>query len=207
MLSRWASEWSSPPQSWTAGFVREPLGNSGRRRLYAVMEKTPEPTTAPELTPVVFLRGAGATTQTWRQVQAAMHARGLVTMRDRKQAWHLARGGVPVILVDFSAGRPGTIARVRARWRTTEITRPIGELLDRTERDRLAGEDWMSTPVTVAQRDTELPAVGGDQTVHFDTTTLDPERLARNVIGQLYATGDLVTPSTQDPLHRPQVRE
>lgn len=164
--------------------VARALGNSGRRRIYAVLEKTPEPAPAPALTPVVFLRGAGAPSEIWQQVQAAMNARGLVTVRDRKQAWHLARGGAPVILLDFSAGA-GTVTRVRARWRITEVTRPLEELLDRTERDRLGAQVWMQTPVTVENRDAELPAVDVDRVTHFDTTAINPEWLARTVIDHL----------------------
>lgn len=169
--------------------VARALGNSGRRRIYAVLEKTPAPAPAPELAPVVFLRGAGAPSETWQQVQAAMNARGLVTVRDRKQAWHLARGGVPMILLDFSAGA-GTVTRVRARWRVTEVTRPIGELLDRTDRDRLGVQAWMQTPVTVEDKDTELPAVDADRVTHFDTAAIDPAWLARTVIHHLLSTGN-----------------
>lgn len=167
--------------------VARALGNSGRRRIYAVLEKTPEPAPAPELTPVVFLRGAGAPSETWQQVQAAMNARGLVTVRDRTQAWHLARGGVPMILLDFSAGA-GTVTRVRARWRVTEVTRPLEELLDRTERDRLGAQPWMQTPVTVEDKNTELPAADADRVTRFDTTAIDPEWLARTVIDHLHTT-------------------
>jgi len=68
---------------------------------------------------VVFLRGAGATTSRWHDIETAMHTRGLHTVRDRQQAWNLARPGTPVVPVDFSAGpRDGTVDRVKARWKT-----------------------------------------------------------------------------------------
>jgi len=84
--------------------------------------------TNPDLRPVVYLRGAHATTSTWRRVQTAMWAAGWHTVRSRADAWHLARGGATVILLDFSgfdAGRPVTVGRVHARGTGQEMDLPM----------------------------------------------------------------------------------
>ena len=107
--------------------IASTLGVTNRKRLYTVLGRPPADDPGPPLpTPVVFLRGAGATTSTWKDIETAMHARGLSTVRDRQQAWNLARAGTPVILVDFSTSTPDiTIGRVKARWKTTATTRDV----------------------------------------------------------------------------------
>ncbi|MFI8977410.1 hypothetical protein ACIGO9_31340 [Nocardia asteroides] len=55
----------------------------------------------------------------WEAIEAAMWARGWKTVSDRSTAWHLARGGVPVVLCDFGVNElefdPIIVGRVRAR--------------------------------------------------------------------------------------------
>jgi hypothetical protein len=165
------------------------LGVTNRMRLYAVLDTTPDNDPAePAPTPVVFLRGAGAPAATWRDIETALHRRGLATVKDRQQAWNLARGGIPVILVDFSANTDtATAGRVKARWKATQRTRPAGQLLPRAERDRLTADDapWLDTPVTVEDRETELPLVDPTTQAHVTNRPVDPDELARAVITQL----------------------
>ena len=74
---------------------------------------------------MVSLRAAGTPPQTWWEVETALHRRGLATVKDRQQAWNLARGGIPVVFVDFSAdSATATAGRVKARWNTKQTTRP-----------------------------------------------------------------------------------
>jgi hypothetical protein len=55
-------------------------------------------------------------------VQQALWSKGWHTVKDRTTAWHLARGGMPVVLADFSAEWVGlhadtvVVGRVRARY-------------------------------------------------------------------------------------------
>jgi hypothetical protein len=164
------------------------LGVTNRMRLYAVLDKPPDDPAEPAPTPVVFLRGAGAGAATWRAVETALHLRGLATVKDRQQAWNLARGGVPVVLVDFSAvAATATIGRVKARWRVTETTRPAGQLLPHRERERLAAEgaNWLDSPVAVEERETELPLTDPGTVTHVHNRPVDPDELARAVITQL----------------------
>jgi hypothetical protein len=164
------------------------LGVANRARLYAVLDKTPDEPTEPAPTPVVFLRGAGAPPETWRDVETALHRRGLATVKDRQQAWNLARGGIPVVLVDFSVdSATATAGRVKARWKTTQHTRTAGQLLTRAERQRLdaGGAAWLDTPITVEERDSELPLTDPATQAHVHNRPLDPDELARAVITQL----------------------
>ena len=62
-------------------------------------------------------------------VETALHRRGPATVKDRQQAWNLARGGIPVVFVDFSAdSATATAGRVKARWKTKQTTRTVGQL-------------------------------------------------------------------------------
>ncbi len=86
----------------------------------------------PTLAPTVYLRGKGCGDRLWRAVTDAMHARGWVTVKDRTTAWHLARGGVRVILCDFSATYAGglsnpsvTVGRVRAKYEGADMVLPL----------------------------------------------------------------------------------
>lgn len=80
------------------------LNTTSRGRI-AKMINEPGPEQIPKiaLTPVVFLRGPKLPGDVWKAVTAAMHSRGWPVVRDRAQAWHLARGRVPVVLVDMAA--------------------------------------------------------------------------------------------------------
>jgi hypothetical protein len=83
----------------------------------------------PALTPIVYLRGARRPQEVWDEVEHSLWARGYATLHDRTTAWHATRGGMPVVLCDFSADlyreKPaeGTdyhyyvqVGRVRARY-------------------------------------------------------------------------------------------
>lgn len=94
-----------------------------RQRVYAILDRDPSAPTRPAPVPVVYLRGAGVKAPAWDRIERAMWSRGWDTTHDRTTAWHLARGGVPLVLVDFSATRGDgaqarvvTVARLRARW-------------------------------------------------------------------------------------------
>ena len=103
-------------------------------------------------------------------------ARGLNTVRDRQQAWNLARAGTPVVLVDFSAGsREVTVGRVKARWTTTATTRPLAQLLPRAERERLVAEGatWLDTPVTTEDRHADLPLADPGTTTRLPNQSID----------------------------------
>ncbi len=92
------------------------LGTKNRNGLYQMLDETVgEDVPAPQLTPAIFIRGAGVSPPVWSLVTAAMQARGWLVVRDRTQAWHLARGRVPVVMVDLSHAHP-SVGRVRARY-------------------------------------------------------------------------------------------
>lgn len=82
-------------------------------------------TVAPALTPVVYLRGAGVAGAVWARIPPCMWARGWATTRARTQAWHLAFGGVPVVLCDFSGDGGVTVGRVRARGGAQTAQLPV----------------------------------------------------------------------------------
>lgn len=74
-------------------------------------------TIEPRPTPTVYLRGTGHTDEVWERVERAMWDRGWVTVRVHTTAWHLARGGVPVVAVNFSRiCNWHTVERVRAKY-------------------------------------------------------------------------------------------
>lgn len=81
------------------------------------------PTPNPQLPPVVFVRGAGAAAEQWQAMLEAIHAHGWHSVRDRMTAWHLARGGVPVLLVDFTDDDQVQVALVRAKYQDTDTGR------------------------------------------------------------------------------------
>lgn len=114
--------------------IARALQTKDRTGIYAILGKARDGGTPirPAHTPTVYLRGAGRSDDTWACVQTAMWARGWATVSDRTTAWHLARGGVPVVLVDFSTDLDATewpsfgydryvsVWRVRAVWRVEE---------------------------------------------------------------------------------------
>lgn len=87
-----------------SAIARDGLGTLNRGRVYAILGRGPdgEAPNPPARTPIVYLRGAGASADLWERVTTAMWARGWATERDRTAAWHAARASVPVVLVDFS---------------------------------------------------------------------------------------------------------
>jgi len=117
-----------------------------------------------------------------------MHTRGLSTVRDRQQAWNLARAGTPVILVDFSPGsRDVTVGRVKAPVEDHRNHPPLGQLLPHAERDRLAaaGAPWLDTPFTTEDRHADLPLADPDTTTRLPNQSIDPDQLAKAAITQL----------------------
>ena len=117
------------------------LGIKNRVGLYQMIDEQPGQATAPVLTPVVFVRGPGVDSATWAAVTAALQRRGWMVVRDRTQAWHLARGRVPVVLVDISHDQP-VVGRVRARYNDAkEPELPLAggrTVLDSLDRDQVA---------------------------------------------------------------------
>lgn len=79
------------------------LGVRNRQRVYDILADAEHGEILnPVLTPVAYLRGAGIPPQAWTRVERAVRARGFRTTHDRLAAWHLCRGGTPVVLIDFS---------------------------------------------------------------------------------------------------------
>lgn len=181
--------------------IAKAIGVSNRGRLYAVLEKPPAtPEQPPALTPAVFLRGSGADRETWDAIEQELHIRGVVTVRDRTAAWHLSRGGVPVVLVDFSVPKSGRVGKgviglVKARNRVTETTKPVSALLRRADRERLAGERWLATEVETEDREPELPWAVPDDKIEFDSLRIDAEQLARQTLEVIGTTPDRRTPA------------
>ena len=163
------------------------LGINNRVRLYGVLDKSYDNPAAATPTPVVFLRGAGAPKTVWDDIETAMRRRGLMVVKDRQQAWHLARGGVPVVIVDFSTGSDVTVGRVRARWKDVRRQRTIGQLLPKEERERLNAQEsgWLTTPVTTEDREADLPLTDPATAKHIPNEILNAEQIARAVITQL----------------------
>ena len=118
------------------------LGIRNRNGLYSILEeKADKAGPIPQPTPVVFIRGAGVGSATWAQITTAMQARGWIVIRDRTQAWHLARARVPVVMIDISSTRP-TVGRVRARYTDAhDQALPLADdrvVLDSLDPDQLA---------------------------------------------------------------------
>ncbi len=111
----------------------------------------------------------------WARMQSAMSDRGWMTTSDRTAAWHLARGGVPVVFVDFSADNDDTkgpyygydlmvtVGLVRAKHGTEPCTVTVESLLPTREQVRLhrEGAEWPSIVVEHEQATWELPLVNG----------------------------------------------
>lgn len=71
------------------------------------------------LQPVIFLRGAGVPNSVWVKLEKLCWARQWATTTKRQSAWHLTRGGSPVVFVDFSKRSADDlkVAGVRAVYR------------------------------------------------------------------------------------------
>lgn len=78
----------------------------------------------PPLQPVIFLRGRDVPNQTWKELKQLLWARGLATIANRTAAAHLARGGTPVVFLDFSNRTDDNlkVAGVRAVYRDDNLT-------------------------------------------------------------------------------------
>ncbi|MBB6172156.1 hypothetical protein HNR23_002216 [Nocardiopsis mwathae] len=134
----------------------------------------PSPTDrSPTLTRVVYLRGAGNSGQIWDRVRHAMWNRGWATVVHRSNAWHLDRGGVPVVMCDFSCDLDRTpspwfgydryceIGLVRARYCPDIVYTTLGAELPAAEQARLArdpniGSTVLNTRVRVRSEAMEL---------------------------------------------------
>ena len=189
----------------TPSDIARALGTRNRQRVYAILKKDPAghvPTQAPASTPVVYLRGAGRTQKTWAQVETAMWARGWRTTHDRTTAWHLARGGVPVVLCDFSTDldhpepAPGggtyfgyhryfVVGRVRAKYEETTRTGTgtVADLLTTADAVRHHGQSWLQEPVQIACTEMALPLVNGGESAE----KLRRDAEARNKAGDVGA--------------------
>ncbi|MEU7822937.1 hypothetical protein [Catellatospora sp. NPDC049133] len=182
--------------------VARALGTKDRTRIYAIQGKDPQGQAPqqPALTPAVYLRGAGADAATWQRVEAAMWARGWATVRDRTTAFHLARGGTPVVFCDFSTdldATPGAhfgyklfvrVGRVRAKYGTDRRHVQLAELLPADVVAGLIreGAAWVHRSVDVEGNDMELPLVnGGDNPRPYRRDGLDEQILARLVADAL----------------------
>lgn len=78
----------------------------------------------PPLQPVIFLRGREVPNPTWKELKQRLWARGLATIANRTAAAHLARGGTPVVFLDFSNRTDDNlkVAGVRAVYRDDTLT-------------------------------------------------------------------------------------
>lgn len=78
----------------------------------------------PPLQPVIFLRGRDVPNQTWKELKQLLWARGLATIANRTAAAHLARGGTPVVFLDFSNRSLDNlkVAGVRGVYREDTLT-------------------------------------------------------------------------------------
>ncbi|WP_433716974.1 hypothetical protein ACQP2U_42365 (plasmid) [Nocardia sp. CA-084685] len=144
---------------------------SGKPRVWELLRRDTEgrPVTESPTAPVtVYLRGAGRGDRTWQQVREAMWARGWRTTSDRTSAWHLARGGYPVVQCDFSTSldeTPGpwygydlyVIAGVvRARYDTTAHTIQIRDLLPTPAAVKHHNAAWADIEVTMPGQEMDI---------------------------------------------------
>ena len=92
-----------------------------------------------------------------------------------------------MVIVDFSRGSDVTVGKVKARWKDAHRQRTIGQILPKQERERLSaqGPDWLTTLVTIEDRQADLPSAGPATARHIRNHILDAEQLARAVIAQL----------------------
>jgi hypothetical protein len=129
-------------------------------------------TPRPSLTPVIYLRGAGVRQPAWRRIERAMWAQGWDTTHVRTEAWHLARGGVPVAILDFTSTHGSgltretiTVGKVRAKYAETLEWCQVEDLLPTAERVRLTREraDWLRHPIHRTVTEMELPLTSGGE--------------------------------------------
>lgn len=74
--------------------------------------------------PVIFMRGARVDNSVWTSLQKQLWLRRWPTTTKRTDACHLARGGTPVIFLDFSKRTADDlkVAGVRAVYRNDDLT-------------------------------------------------------------------------------------
>jgi hypothetical protein len=148
------------------------LGIKDRTKVYKIlgMGRDGAAPTRPSLTPVVYLRGAGVKQPAWDRIELAMWARGWDTTHDRTSAFHLARGGVEVVMLDFTSTYGNgltretiTVGRVRARYGETPEWTTIGQMLPTDAQVELMreGAPWLDRTVRVSTQEMELPLVSG----------------------------------------------
>ena len=184
------------------------LGTRNRQRVYAILRAAAGEPECPVPVPVVYLRGRGISAATWQRVQHAMWRRGLVTIRDRSDAWRLARGNIPVVLCDFSEeldahppapdggfwhgyNRYVKVGLVRARYRVTKYRPLLKEVLGPAQEARFR-EGGAAQLLTIQleereDREEELILVNGgkDNGPWRGTGHLDEDALARLVLNSL----------------------
>lgn len=109
----------SGEKSITIAGVARALGVQNRGRIYAILGQTAgRIATPPARTPTVYLRGGGISQAAWDRIEAACWARRWTTTHSRTDAWHLARGGDPVAIADFTLGYDDLlVGRVEAKYR------------------------------------------------------------------------------------------
>lgn len=75
------------------------------------------------LQPVIFMRGARVDNSVWTTLQKQLWTRRWPTTTKRTEACHLARGGTPVIFLDFSKRTADDlkVAGVRAVYRNDDL--------------------------------------------------------------------------------------
>lgn len=184
------------------------LGTRNRQRVYAILRAAAGEPERPVPVPVVYLRGRGISAATWQRVQRAMWRRGLVTTRDRSDAWRLARSNIPVVLCDFSEelddnppasggghwhgyDRYAKVGLVRARYRVTKYRPLLKEVVDPSQeaRFREAGAAQLLTIELKEREDREEELVlvngGKDYGPWAGTGHLDEDALARLVLAAL----------------------
>lgn len=152
----------------TVSEIAHALGTKNRQRIYAILDRADDTTPSqPDMPPVVYLRGAGMSTDAWGRVQEACWARGWQTVRDRTTAWHHARAGRTVVMCDFSIhdldDEPVQVRTVTAKWREDIDECQVADLLPA---DQLAalyheGATWPRTPTERVIRDMELRTITG----------------------------------------------
>lgn len=115
--------WDAAKAGMNPTQIARVLGTRDRKKIYAVTsgERSRSADAVierPALLPAVYLRGAQAGEDVWERVKEAMWRRGWYTVLDRTAAWHLSRGRLAVILVDFSVRtrRDLKVGMVRAKF-------------------------------------------------------------------------------------------
>lgn len=113
--------------------IARDLGIQDRTAIMRVLDG-PEavPDHEPRLPVVVYLRSRRATARIWADMNAAMHARGWVTVTSDDQAWHLSRALVPALVrVDFDNDGTDevTVTLQQAKYLRAQETPTIESLL------------------------------------------------------------------------------